>query len=105
MYSGGRYFTINGHRLQDGPSEIGERTAELADLYFLVFGEGKPLRHKDAFPKRPEDRDAALSALEGLSPSFATNYAQSQKRCAPPRPLPPHLGGRTSAERTPRIAA
>jgi hypothetical protein len=74
MYSGGRYFTITGHRLEDQPAEIGERTVELADLYHLVFGDGKPTRRKIFRQQRPEDRSLALSALEGLSPSLATNY-------------------------------
>jgi hypothetical protein len=74
MYSGGRYFTITGHRLEEAPAEISERSAELADLYHLVFGDGKPVRRKSSAQQRPEDRSLALSALEGLSPSLATNY-------------------------------
>jgi hypothetical protein len=74
MYSGGRYFTITGHKLEETPAEIGERTAELAELYYLVFGDGEPVRRKASRQPRPQDRSLALSALEGLSPSLATNY-------------------------------
>jgi hypothetical protein len=74
VYGGGRYFTITGHRLEDVPEVIGERTAELAYLYHLVFGDGEPARRKTSHQKRPDDRKMALSALEGLSPSLATNY-------------------------------
>jgi hypothetical protein len=74
MYSGGRYFTVTGHRLEGAPAAIGERTAALADLYQLVFGDDKPLRRKVPRQQRPEDLALALSALEGLSTSLATNY-------------------------------
>jgi hypothetical protein len=60
--------------VDDGPAEIGERTAELVDIYHLVFGDGLPVRRKVSRQQRPEDRSLALSALEGLSPSLATNY-------------------------------
>ncbi|HEY7315399.1 MAG TPA: PriCT-2 domain-containing protein, partial [Gemmataceae bacterium] len=74
MYSGGRYFTITGHKLEQAPAEIHERSADLADLYHLVFGDGEPVRRKVSRQKRPDDRKLALSALDGLSTSLATNY-------------------------------
>src|SRR5262249_49826625 len=71
MYCGNRYFPIPGHRLPDAPAEIKERTAELADLYYQLFGEVKkgPLTRRAT--ASPGDRELALSALAGLCTSLA----------------------------------
>jgi hypothetical protein len=75
MYGGGRYFTVTGHRLPESPPDIAERTAELADLYYQVFG-GQEKQAKAGFhQERLDDRELALSALAGLSPSLASGYA------------------------------
>src|SRR5262249_25550992 len=68
------YFTITGHRLPDAPAEIKERTAELADLYYQLFGEVKkgPLTRRAT--ASPGDRELALSALAGLCTSLAVGY-------------------------------
>jgi hypothetical protein len=74
MYCGHRYFTVTGHRLADAPADIHERTAELAELYYLLFGEPK----KGLLTRRATtslgDRELALSALAGLNPSLAIGY-------------------------------
>jgi hypothetical protein len=75
MYSGNRYFTLTEHRVPEAPTEIAERTAALADMYYQVFGEQAAGVHSDSEPRRPDDRDLALSALEGLSSSLAAGYA------------------------------
>ncbi len=74
MYSGGRYFTITGHRLEEAPAEIGERSSELAELYQQIFSDNQSFRLKATCRQRPDDKSLALSALEGLNPSLATNY-------------------------------
>jgi hypothetical protein len=74
MYRGGRYFTVTGHRLANAPPEIRERTAELADLYYLIFGSDSKPGQSVPCHDRPDDRALALSALDGLSPSLADCY-------------------------------
>jgi hypothetical protein len=74
VYAGGRYFTVTGHTLPDSPIEIGERTAELADIYYSIFGNSKREGSSARTAVRPDDRELALSALAGLSPSLAAGY-------------------------------
>ena len=74
MYAGGRYFTVTGHRLPDAPPELAERTAELAELDYLIFGEVKKETFTAQSPDAIPDRDLALSALQGLNHSLAVGY-------------------------------
>jgi primase-like protein len=73
MYSGNRYFTVTGHVQPGTPTEIGERTAALAELSYQLFG--RPTEEKHCAGKvRLEDRELALSALGGLNSSLAVGY-------------------------------
>lgn len=73
MYSGGRYFTITGQISPGAKTDIADRTAQLADLYYEIFGESAP--KKSAFTTaQSSDRELALSALAGLNPTLAVGY-------------------------------
>jgi hypothetical protein len=72
MYSGNRYFTITGHPVTGSSSEIGDRTAQLADLYYQLFTKVK--QEVPPGKERLPDRELALSALGGLNSSLASNY-------------------------------
>jgi hypothetical protein len=74
VYSGGRYFTVTGQRLPASPPDIAERTAELADLYYQVFGGQEKQATSGVSYERLDDRELAISALAGLSSSLATGY-------------------------------
>jgi hypothetical protein len=74
LYADNRYFTLTGQRLLDAPAEIAERTEELHQLYVMVFGEVEETGRTTRGRKRPQDRELALSALAGLSPSLADGY-------------------------------
>jgi hypothetical protein len=74
VYSGGRYFTVTGHRLPDVPVEIGERSAELAEFYHVVFGDANKEARSPFVMRVPSDRAVALSALSGLNTSLAVGY-------------------------------
>ena len=74
MYRGNRYFTVTGHRLTNTPVEIHERTAELAELYYQLFGETKKGSHTRRASSGPDDRELALAALTGLKTSLAIGY-------------------------------
>ncbi len=39
MYDSGRFFTVTGHRLPEAPTDVMERTGQLAALHRRVFGE------------------------------------------------------------------
>jgi hypothetical protein len=70
MYDGGRYFTVTGHRLDGTPADVMERATVLAELHAELLGSDSKLSHGSSL----SDRDLALAALSGLSPSRAVGY-------------------------------
>jgi hypothetical protein len=71
MYDGGRYFTVTGHRLENWPAEVMDRSDVLREIHFHVFGEDGKAATKETCSS---ERDLALAALAGLSKHRAVGY-------------------------------
>lgn len=73
MYDKGRYFTITGHRLEGCACEPVSNDAALRELHAVLLGAERNASESRA-ASRLDDRDLALAALGGLSPSRADGY-------------------------------
>lgn len=73
MYDSGRYFTVTGHRLGGCPAALASNDAALAALHAELI-EAPDTVSKHRRESNLDDRELALAALEGLSPSRADNY-------------------------------
>lgn len=70
-YDGGRYFTVTGSHFADTPTEVFDRTEELALVHKHTLGQQQNQPNRDA---ELSDRELALDALKGLSAHRAEGY-------------------------------
>jgi putative DNA primase/helicase len=73
VYDQGRYFTVTGHRINGCPADLADNDCELAALHRELI-EAPQTVNQHRRESRMADRELAIAAVSGLSPSRADSY-------------------------------